>query len=297
MFMERSIAKSKSVFLVPIIPFIMAQSRERFSVVIPVFNQIQYTVQCVESLLAQNVQPGQILIVDNASSDDTSKWLDDHPELRQLRNASNLGCGCAWAQGVVLSPDAEWVVLLNNDVLSGPEAIGRLLDAAERHGLGVVSPALLEGADDYGFASFAEGYCKKMAGSIRRGKFHGVCFAIHRSVLEKVGFPDTDRRLGGYEDAEYLYRCRRAGIPTGIVGESVFHHFGSITQKAIAKSTGLKSLGDLRYFRSRVGAKWARRKLEKVRDGRDLKEWIKSERGKTSFTLHMVRRNGEWELH
>ncbi|TCD48928.1 glycosyltransferase family 2 protein [Chlorobium sp. N1] len=270
---------------------------QRFSIVVPVFNQLSYTVQCVESLLLQNVCPDQILIVDNASSDDTAQWLGDHPEFRQLRNHVNLGCGCAWTQGVVLSPDAQWVVLLNNDVLAGPDAINALLDAAEREKLGVVSPALLEGIDDYGFAAFAPGYLRKMSGMVRRGKFHGVCFAIHRSVFEKVGFPDTDRRLGGYEDAEYLYRCRRAGVSLGIVGASVFHHFGSITQKAIAKSTGLKSLGDLKYFRSRVGSRGVKRKLEKLREKRQLAAWIMDERQVTPYTLHMVRRDGEWELH
>jgi GT2 family glycosyltransferase len=269
----------------------------RFSIVVPVFNQFSYTVQCVESLLLQNVRPDQILIVDNASCDDTAQWLADHPEFRQLRNKANLGCGCAWTQGVVLSPDAQWVVLLNNDVLAGPDAINALLDAAECEKLGVVSPALLEGIDDYGFAAFAPGYLRKMSGMVRRGKFHGVCFAIHRSVFEKVGFPDTDRRLGGYEDAEYLFRCRRAGIAVSTVGESVFHHFGSITQKAIKQKTGQKSLGDLRYFRARVGAPWLSRKIGKVREKRELRGWIDLERAHSGFTLHMLRRDGAWAFH
>jgi GT2 family glycosyltransferase len=275
----------------------MSHLPERFAVVIPVFNQLKYTSLCVESLLARNVRPEQILIIDNASSDDTPRWLAEHPELRQLHNETNLGCGCAWTQGVVMSPDAEWVVLLNNDVLAGPDAIGALLDAAEREKLGVVSPALLEGSNDYDFDSFAIGYKQKMSGTIRRGRFHGVCFAIHRSVLEKVGFPDTDRRLGGYEDAEYQFRCRRAGIPVGIVGDSVFHHFGSITQKAIKQKTGQKSLGDLSYFRSRVGSGWMSRKRDKFMSKIEYRKWIDAELAKSGYTLHMQRRDGEWELH
>jgi GT2 family glycosyltransferase len=275
----------------------MPNNPNRFAVVIPVFNQIQYTSLCVESLLARNVRPDQILVIDNASSDDTPHWLAAHPELKQHRNEANLGCGCAWTQGVVMSPDAEWVVLLNNDVLAGPDAIGALLDAAERDTLGVVSPALLEGLNDYDFDSFSKGYKRKMTGLIRRGKFHGVCFAVHRSVLERVGFPDTDRRLGGYEDAEYLFRCRRAGIPVGVVGDSVFHHFGSITQKAIKQKTGQRTLGDLRYFRTRAGSGWLSRKRDKLRSKFEYRNWIDAEREKTGFTLHMLRRNGEWEFH
>lgn len=275
----------------------MPNNPSRFVVVIPVFNQIKYTALCVESLLARNVRPQEIMIVDNASSDDTPHWLERHPELRQLRNPINLGCGCAWTQGVVMNPDAEWVVLLNNDVLAGPDAIGALLDAAEREKLGVVSPALLEGPNDYDFETFSEGYSQKMGGMVRRGKFHGVCFAVHRSVLEKVGFPDTDRRLGGYEDAEYLFRCRRAGIQVGIVGDSVFHHFGSITQKAIKQKTGQKSLGDLRYFRTRAGSGWLSRKRDKFLSKIEYRKWTEAERAISGFTLHMLRINGAWELH
>jgi GT2 family glycosyltransferase len=275
----------------------MLNNSRRFVVVIPVFNQLQYTLWCVESLLKQNVKPEEVLIIDNASSDETPLWLAKHPELTYLRNTVNLGCGCAWVQGVTLSPDAEWVVLLNNDVLAGPDAIGALLDAAEREKLLVVSPALLEGADDYGFEEFAVGYKQKMSGMIRHGKFHGVCFAVHRSVFEKVGFPDTDRRLGGYEDAEFLFRCRRADIPVGIVGDSVFHHFGSITQKAIAEKTGQKSLGDRKYFRTRVGSTWWARKSDNFLMWFTYRKWVDVERQKSGYTLHMVRKKGEWELN
>ena len=275
----------------------MVENSNRYVVVIPVFNQLHYTSLCVDSLLLQSVQPEDILIIDNASSDETSLWVAKHPELKYRRNNVNLGCGCAWVQGVVLSPDAEWVVLLNNDVLAGPDAIGALLDAAEREKLGVVSPALLEGADDYGFEKFAVGYKQKMSGMIRHGRFHGVCFAVHRSVIEKIGFPDSDRRLGGYEDAEFLFRCRRADIPIGIVGDSVFHHFGSITQKAIAEKTGQKSLGDRKYFRTRVGSTWWARKSDNFLMWFTYRKWVDVEQRKSGFTLHMVRKEGEWELN
>ncbi len=275
----------------------MSNNYNRYVVVIPVFNQLQYTAQCVESLLAQQVKPEDILIIDNASSDDTPHWLEQHPELQRFRNRTNLGCGCAWTQGAVLSPDAEWVVLLNNDVLCGPDAIGALLDAAEREKFGVVSPALLEGENDYDFRTFSVDYKGKMSGMIRKNRLHGVCFAVHRSVLEKIGFPDTDRHLGGYEDAEFQFRCRHADIPVGMVGDSVFHHFGSITQKAIKKKTGKKSLGDRKYFRTRVGSKWWTRKRDKFLLWFEFRKWIAEERSASGLTLHMQRSNGSWEMH
>ncbi|NTW84506.1 MAG: glycosyltransferase family 2 protein, partial [Chlorobiaceae bacterium] len=156
---------------------------------------------------------------------------------------------------------------------------------------------LLEGKNDYDFNGFSGEYVRKMAGAVRRGKFHGVCFAIHRNVIEEIGFPDTDRRLGGYEDAEYLARCRRNNIAVGIVGDSVFHHFGSVTQKAIKQQTGQESLGDLRYFRSKSGSKWLARKLDKLHSGNELQQWIKDELQKSGYTLHMVRSEGVWKYY
>ena len=266
----------------------------RYTIVIPVLNQLRYTAQCIESLQAQGVAAGDILVIDNASTDETPQWLAAHPQVRQVRNRVNLGCGGAWTQGALLAPDVDWVVLLNNDVLAGPRAIEAMLDAAERQGLQVVSPALLEGADDYGFADFAPGYLLKMAGTVRRGWFHGVCFAVHRRVFEAIGFPDTDRRLGGHEDMEYLVRCLRAGIEVGTVGDAVFHHFGSITQKAMKQESGAKSLGDRHYFYSRLGMGWLARKRFKLKRERQRRQWSAEENARSGHSLHMLRVEGQW---
>ncbi|PXW94791.1 GT2 family glycosyltransferase [Sphaerotilus hippei] len=266
----------------------------RYRIVIPVLNQLRYTRQGVESLIEHGVAPGDILVIDNASTDDTPRWLADTPALRSVHNRVNLGCGGAWAQGAFLCGDADWVVLLNNDILSGPRAIDTMLDAAEREGLKVVSPALLEGDDDYGFATFAPDYQRRMAGTVRRGWFHGVCFAVHRSVFEQIGFPDTDRRLGGHEDIEFLVRCLRSGLPVGTVGDAVLHHFGSITQKAIKQETGAKTLGDRHYFYSRLGLGWLGRKRFKLQRERQRERWSREEMAQHGSSLHMLRSGSRW---
>jgi N-acetylglucosaminyl-diphospho-decaprenol L-rhamnosyltransferase len=269
----------------------------RYQIVIPVLNQLRYTQMCVESLQREGVPPGAMTVIDNASTDDTPQWLAQHPELGQLRNRVNLGCGGAWAQGALQSLDAEWVVLLNNDVLAGPNAIGAMLDAAEREGLRVVSPALLEGEDNYGFAGFAPGYLERMRGTVRRGWFHGVCFAVHRSVFEQVGFPDTERQLGGHEDKEFLFRCVAAGIPVGTVGDAVFHHFGSITQKAMKQESKVRHLGDRHLFYRKVGLSWWGRKRHKWQERRRVAEWRQAEHARAGTTLHMLRVGDGWQEH
>ncbi len=266
----------------------------RYRVVIPVLNQLDYSRQCVASLQASGTPAEALLVIDNGSTDDTPVWLAAHPEIPSLRNPVNLGCGGAWTQGALLA-DAEWAVLLNNDVIVSDQAMDRTLDAAERHGLDVVSPALAEGALDYDFPAHAAAFCERMAGTLRRGWFHGVGFAVRRRVFETIGFPDTDRQLGGREDVEFLVRCGRNAIPVGTVGDALLHHFGSITQKAIKLETGQSDLGDRDHFYRKLGMGWLERKRFK-RERRDsAQRWAEDEMAQRGYALHMQRIRGGWE--
>lgn len=264
----------------------------RVLVVIPVLDQLAYTRQCVDSLIASGTAPGDILVIDNGSSDDTPQWLAQRSDIRSIRNRVNLGCGGAWTQGALVD-DSEWVVLLNNDVLVAEGAMQRMIDAAERHGLDVVSPSIVEGPLDYDFPAHARAFVERMTGTLRRGWFHGVCFAVRRRVFEQIGFPDTDRQLGGREDVEYLVRCLRHGIPVGTVGDALLHHFGSITQKAIKLETGQRDLGDREHFYRKVGMGWLARKRFKQERRRLAREWVAAERPK-GYSMHMQRESGQW---
>ena len=263
----------------------------RYTVVIPVLDQLPYTQQCVQSLLAHGTPAEAILVIDNGSGDGTPAWLASQAAMPSLRNAVNLGCGGAWTQGA-LPPTSDWVVLLNNDVIVSAARWTAMLDAADRHGLDVVSPALAEGALDYDFEAHPAAFVKAMAGTLRRDWFHGVCFAVRRRVFEAIGFLDTDRRLGGREDVEFLVRCQRNGVPVGTVGDALLHHFGSITQKAIKLETGQKDLGDREYFYAKLGMGWLARK--RSRPSASAGARLGREAGGAGYVMHMLRSGGRW---
>lgn len=276
----------------------------RYRVVIPVLDQLAYTRQCVDSLIAGGTPSEALLVIDNASRDDTPAWLAAHPAVPSLRNRVNLGCGGAWTQGALLSTTsihgapavacADWVVLLNNDIVACDRAMDRMLDAADRHGLQVVSPSLVEGALDYDFTAHAQAFTTAMAGALRPGWFHGVCFAVRREVFERVGFLDTDRQLGGREDVEFLVRCLRHGVPVGTVGDVLLHHFGSITQKAIKLESGEADLGDRAHFYAKVGMGWLARKRFKRERRAQARRWVSAERAQFGYAMHMHRKSARW---
>ena len=265
----------------------------RYRVVIPVLNQIHYTRQCVQSLLAQGVPAESLLVIDNGSTDDTAAWLAANPHVPSVTNPVNLGCGGAWTQGALLS-DADWTVLLNNDVVLAHNTIAAMLDEADRLKLDVVSPAMVEVDLDYDQAAFTTKFLAEMKGVVREGWFHGVAFAVRRAVFHQIGYLDTDRLLYGREDAEYLFRCRRAGLKVGTVGAALLHHFGMVTQNALKKAQGVRKFGDHRYFYNKVGLNWWGRQQYKWERKARVRDWAHGEKAAHGLTLHMQRRDGQW---
>jgi GT2 family glycosyltransferase len=263
------------------------------AIVIPVFNQVEYTEMCLDSLRAAGVKDSQIVVVDNASTDGTVRLLAERPELNVIRNSTNHGCGYAWNQGVGASP-ADWTVLLNNDVLVPPGWLEGLLAFAEEENCDIATPAICNGENDYDFAAYARQFMKKMARVKRRGTASGVCFMVHRRVFDAKGLFDDDPRLGGYEDDEFFRRSRQAGFRLAITGRSFLHHFGSVTQKAIKAGMNRPeaSLGDRAYYRKKYGLTWFKRHRLRWQNQARTALWRARERLRYGCTLISDRKDG-----
>ena len=263
-------------------------------VVIPVFNQAHYTETCLAGLNAAGIPDGQIVVVDNASTDDTPACLAARPALQVIRNDANRGCGTAWNQGVRAFPTATWSIILNNDVLIPQGWLEGLLAFAEQEQVEVVSPAICGGEQDYDFPAHARRFMAAMAPAQRRGLALGCCFMVHRRVFERVGYFDDDRRLGGYEDDEFFRRTSQAGFRLAVTGRAFLHHFGSVTQKAIQASMNQPgaSLGDREYYRRKYGLTWFKRHRTRFYRKIQTTIWRLSERSRYGYTLRSRRKNG-----
>jgi len=264
-----------------------------YCVVVPVFNQLSYTVGCLESLNTAGIPDSQIIVVDNGSTDGTDQFLAARSELRVIRNPQNRGCGFAWNQGAQAS-SALWTVVLNNDVLIAPGWIEGLIGFAEEEQIDVVSPAMCEGEHNYDLPKHAEVFIRRMSKVRRPGIASGVCFMVHRRVFNAVGFFDDDPLLGGYEDDEFFRRARQAGFRLAVTGRAFLHHFGSVTQKSIqaGRDPAKRSLGDRTYYRKKYGLTWFKRHRQRLRQDILLASWRLRERWCFGHTLRSQRAGG-----
>lgn len=266
-----------------------------YAITFACYNQVDYTRQCVDSLVRHGYDLGRVVAVDNGSADDTRTYLRSLPLGGVVLNRQNLGCGVAWNQGV-LAFQSEWTVVMNNDVLVSPGWLENLIAAADARGLKVVSPALVEGPLDYDFEAFARDASTRMREVARVGARHAVCMAVHRSVWEQVGYFQATPSLWGYEDTLFFHALEQAGIPTAIVGASWLHHFGSITVSAIKQERGLSQKQGLgaRNNHRLLGKSFLRRKWDKMQRKAQERRWRDEELARFGMTLHGERKDGQF---
>ena len=268
-------------------------SQPDYAITFACYNQVEYTRRCVDSLLATGVDPARIVAVDNGSADDTRPYLESLKLGRCVFNRGNLGCGVAWNQGA-LALQAEWTVVMNNDVVVTPGWLGALIDCARQHELKLVCPAMIEGALDYDHIAFASDATRRMKGALRAGDRHAVCMLIHASVWMDIGYFRSVPKLFGFEDTLFFDEIRKAGIAVGITSTSWLHHFGSVTQSAMKRELKLSARDGLgaRNNKALLNQSWAQRKLLKLRRNRQLRAWRDEELTAYGLTMHGERRNG-----
>ncbi|GEM_PF-5619491 len=89
------------------------------SIVIPLFNQLEYTQKCLMALFNNTIYaPYQVILVDNGSTDSTAKFVRElvgrYKMIKSIRNETNLGFAKACNQGA-RAADGSYIVFLNND--------------------------------------------------------------------------------------------------------------------------------------------------------------------------------------
>jgi GT2 family glycosyltransferase len=262
------------------------------TIVIPVFNQLHYTRQCLVSLNAAGYPDTMIIVVNNASTDGTAEFLATRPGLRVINNAENRACAAAWNQGFQAST-TRWTVFLNNDVAVPPGWLENLIVFAEKNGIAIASPAMTEGELDYELDAFAREFTERMKNVVRGGIAYGAGFMVAREVFTAVGGFDENFTKGGNEDDDFFWRAQGAGFKLAVSGCAYIHHFGNMTQKAVVAERGSHRAETIAYFRAKWKLNWARRRWLRVRR-KTLEAWrVWRERRRYGHTLRELRSAGK----
>ncbi|MGN2242018.1 glycosyltransferase [Frateuria sp. GZRR33] len=214
------------------------------SIVIPVHGKLAYTLACLRSLALQDAHAAfEVIVVDDASPDDTAQVLSRVANLRLLRNPHNLGfidscnAGAAAAKG-------GFLLFLNNDTQVTPGWLDALLACfAERADCGIAGARLVypDGRlQEAGGLVFADGSCWNTgrfedrdapAFQYRRRTDYvtGAALLVRRAVFDRVGGFDTRYRPAYYEDTDLAFAVRQLGLAVYYEPASTVVHCEGIT--------------------------------------------------------------------
>src|SRR3546814_4344370 len=108
------------------------------SVVTPVYNGGRFLVECIESVLAQSHGNLEYVVLDNASTDETSAILERYrrldPRIQVFRNDETLWVIDNWNSALErISPDSRYCKILHADDTMQPDCLERLVAVGERH--------------------------------------------------------------------------------------------------------------------------------------------------------------------
>src|SRR5205085_7348374 len=89
------------------------------SVCIPTYNRVQYLQKCLRSVIPQITDEVEVIVQDNASSDDTWQFLSgiDHPGVHVARNSTNIGLVGNFIEVVKRARGTYIYVLTDDDYL------------------------------------------------------------------------------------------------------------------------------------------------------------------------------------
>lgn len=202
-------------------------------VIVVTYNGSQWYQKCFDSL-KKSVIPLNVVVVDNASSDNTVDFVKGYyPDFKLIESDENLGFGKANNLGIKYALDhgADYVFLLNQDAWIEPNVVSDLIKISRSHThYGILSPIHLNSSmnriekDALTYISERNSISKEFFNDLFFNKLklvydirfiNAAAWLIPRDVLLKVGGFDPIYFHYG-EDDHYVNRILYHGYKVGI---------------------------------------------------------------------------------
>ncbi len=214
------------------------------SIIIPVYNKSLYTFTCLKSIYKnskENVY--EVIVVDDASSDDTSQMLSNIKGITVIHNPTNKGFIYASNTGINVAK-GRYIVLLNNDTIVTQGWLNALKETfAHFPEAGLVGAKLIY---PDGRLQEAGGVVWQDASAWNYGRYDdpdkpeysycrvvdycsGACLMIKRQDLINLGLLDDYYTPAYYEDTDLAFRVRKSGKKVYYQPSATVIHFEGVS--------------------------------------------------------------------
>ena len=216
----------------------------KVSIVVPNWNGMRFVGMCLDSLARLDFDGHEVIVVDNGSTDGSREMIEEkYPWVRLLKMPDNMGFAIACNEGIKAS-NAEYIVLLNNDIEVTRDWLKELYEGMERHpecGMGTTKMMFLDNRDVFyntgdlfhsWSAGGGRGQGEKDTGQYEKEEYvFGACAGAgiyRREFFKQVGLFDEDFFIFA-EDVDINMRGQLKGLKAVYLPKAKVYHIGTAT--------------------------------------------------------------------
>ena len=196
--------------------------KETISVIVPVYNVESYLEECVESIINQTYKNLEIILVDDGSTDNSSKICDDFSKKDtriKVIHKENGGIGKARNSGVELATGEYFAFIDSDDCIKETfiEELYKLLKETDSDIAGcrfygnvpnTTDYVYPKESEDYNFITDSEGIMKRLYNDM--GVFCVVWNKLYKKdIIKKHPFTDVKIAEDAYIMREYMFEAKK----------------------------------------------------------------------------------------
>ncbi|MEE2876809.1 MAG: glycosyltransferase family 2 protein [Candidatus Neomarinimicrobiota bacterium] len=224
------------------------------SIIIPHYNGIEIVSECLDSLKASTFTDKEVIVVDNASEDGSTEWIEqNHSEVLLLRNRINEGYAGGCNKGAEMAK-GEFLLFLNNDTVHEIGWLEPLVEELRTNPeTASVQPKILNYFDRrlFDYAGACGGALDILAFPFARGRIFfkqetdsgqyddqasifwasGTALMIRKSDFEAAGRFDGTF-FAHQEEIDLQWRLHLMGRDVRVIPSSVVYHKNAVTLPA-----------------------------------------------------------------
>ncbi|MDO4536181.1 MAG: glycosyltransferase family 2 protein [Clostridium perfringens] len=238
------------------------KENNKIGIILVNYNGAKYNKECIDSIKNSTYKNYEIIVVDNASQDNSVELLKkDYEDLTIIESKENLGFSGGNNLGIDygLKNNCEFILLLNNDTKIENNMLENMINVSIENNKAVISPKIYYYDNkEIIWSAGAKMFWKRGIpaqngiNEIDTGRYDlldevdiatGCCLLIHKDIVKKVGLLSLEYFLY-YEDTDYIMRIKEKGFKVLYDPTSIMYH-------KVSASTGGEESENYIYYNTR----------------------------------------------